>query len=86
MTGRKEVRRSEGLAPDRRAGRASARRDPSIERDGGVTMTRLGRKPQGAALVMSLCGSEHAQRRMKIVLTDAGRSSAASSRPAPNWD
>ena len=31
-------------------------------------MTRLGRKPQGAALVMSLCGSEHAQRRMRLFL------------------
>jgi hypothetical protein len=33
-----------------------------------MTMTRLGRKPQGARLVVALAGSKHAKRRLKMFL------------------
>jgi hypothetical protein len=38
------------------------------QRRNTMTMTRLGRKPQGAALVERLAGSRHAKRRLKMFL------------------
>jgi transposase-like protein len=48
--------------------RAAVLTDPPFFQKGVGSMTKLGRKPQGAALVAALSGSEHTKRRLTLFL------------------